>query len=200
MRTLTLQVQVTLDGFMAGPAGEQDWMDMNWSDDVGEYVGSIMTGCDTILLGRVLAEGFIPAWAGMPDQPGADFFNGTPRKVVSNTLETSPWENAEILSGDGAESVRALKAADGGTIIGYGGARLVSSLLRAGLVDDLHLFVNPVAIGAGMPVFGATTPGSSPDGPPGSSSDGPDAYLRYRTARVTPFDCGITAVHLQPAT
>ena len=193
MRRLLVQIQTTLDGFMAGPAGEQDWMLMDWSPDVGEYVGSLMADVDTILLGRVLAEGFIPHWAANPDEPGAEFFNSTPRKVVSRTLSEAPWDNAEILSGGFEESVRALKEGDGGTIIAYGGAQLVSGLIRAGLVDDLHLFVNPVAIGAGLPVFG-TGDGGTGDG----GAAGAGGYLRVETAAVTPFECGITALHLRP--
>lgn len=184
MRRLVLQTQMTLDGYMAGPGGEQDWMLMDWTPDVGAYVESIMEGADTILLGRVLAEGFIPFWAANPEMDGAEFFNATPRRVVSNTLGEAPWDNAEILSGDFEESIRELKAGEGGTIIAYGGAQLVSGLVRAGMVDDLHVFVNPVAIGQGLPLFGA---------------GGAEPYLRFDTATVTPFECGITALHLRPA-
>lgn len=158
MRRLLVQTQMTLDGCTAG--------------------------ADTILLGRVLAEGFIPFWAANPEEDGAEFFNATPRKVVSNTLTESPWPGAEILSGEFVDSVRGLKESDGGTIIAYGGATLVSGLIRAGLVDDLHVFVNPVAIGHGLPSFG---------------SDG-GGYLGFETAEVTPFECGITALHRRPGT
>ena len=70
MRTFRLQVQTTVDGYMGGPSGEMDWMTFPWSDDVGEYVQALMDPVDTIVLGRKLAEGFIPAWAAGP--PGED--------------------------------------------------------------------------------------------------------------------------------
>lgn len=182
MRRIVLQTQTTLDGHMAGPDGAMDWMTFPWSEDVGTYINRLMEPVDTILLGRRLAEGFIPHWASQPaDEPqdAIDFMNRTPRVVVSRTLGSSPWENATVV--DSLDAVRAMKESDGGDIIAYGGGELVRSLLAAGLVDDAHLFVNPTATGGGMPVF-----------PQGTST-------RFRTAAVTPFGCGITAVHLRPA-
>lgn len=181
MRRIVLQTQTTLDGFMAGPDGAMDWMTFPWSDDVGAYVNRLMEPVDTILLGRHLAEGFIPHWASEPaDEPkeAVDWMNRTPRVVVSRTLGTSPWENATVV--DSLDAVRALKEARGGDLIAYGGGELVRSLLAGGLVDDAHLFVHPTATGGGMPVLPV------------------DARTRFRTAAVTPFDCGITALHLQP--
>ena len=72
MRKLKLQVQMSIDGFIAGPNGEMDWMNVNWGDDINNYVANITEPIDTIVLGRKLAEGFIPYWAGVaanPDNP-----------------------------------------------------------------------------------------------------------------------------------
>lgn len=181
MRRLVLQTQTTLDGFMAGPDGAMDWMADPWTDDVGDYINRIMEPVDTILLGRHLAEGFIPHWASEPaDEPkeAVDWMNRTPRVVVSRTLTASPWQNATVV--DSLDAVRALKESDGGDLIAYGGGELVRSLLGAGLVDDAHLFLHPTAIGDGMPVF-----------PQGTGT-------RFRTVAATRFACGITALHLQP--
>lgn len=179
MRTLRIQVQTTLDGYMAGPGGEQDWMLTDWSPDVGEYVGGLMRGVDTILLGRTLAEGFIPFWAQHPDMDGAEFFNGTHRVVKSDSLLEAPWDNATLARGPFEEQIRDLTSSDGGDVIAYGGAQLVSGLIGAGLADEIHLFVNPVSIGRGLPVFG-------------------DGRHDFRTHAVTAFDCGITALELRP--
>ncbi|KUJ67591.1 deaminase [Streptomyces albus subsp. albus] len=184
MRTFKLQVQMTVDGYMAGPNGEMDWMTFPWTDDISGYITALTEPVDRIVLGRKLAEGFIPHWASQPEgesQEGIDKINNTPKVVISNSLTESPWENAVVAGGDLAETVNDLKAQPGGDIIAYGGGTLVSSLIAEGLVDELHLFVNPTAIGAGMPVFGT-----------------PDTYRRFTTVASRTFDCGITALHLEP--
>ncbi|MQA88541.1 MAG: dihydrofolate reductase [Streptosporangiales bacterium] len=184
MRKFKLQVQTTVDGYMAGPNGEMDWMTMPWTDDINAYIGALTETVDCIVLGRRLAEGFIPAWAAGPegeDQASIDWMNNTPKVVVSNTLAESPWENAVVAGGHLAEIVNRLKAQPGGDMIVYGGGTLVSGLIAKGLLDELHLFVNPVAIGAGMPVY---------------PNLGTHQQLRLVTAR--PFDCGITALHFEP--
>jgi dihydrofolate reductase len=183
VRTFKLQVQTTVDGYMAGPNGEMDWLTAPWSDDVDAYVTAIDDPADTIVLGRRLAEGFIPAWAAGPegeDQASIDSMNNRPKVVISNSLSESPWENATVAGGDLAETVNKLKAEPGGDIITYGGGTLVRSLIAEGLLDELHLFVNPTAIGAGMPVF--------PEG----------AYQRLRLVTARPFECGITVLHFEP--
>ena len=187
-RKLKLQVQTTVDGFMGGPNGEMDWMTMPWSDDVGSYVTGIMESVDTILLGRNLAEGFIPAWQSRPEgEPEAsiDWMNNTPKVVISNTLTESPWENARIAPGGEnlVDTITELKQQDGGDIIVYGGSTLVSSLTAHGLVDELHLIVNPTTIGAGLPLF-----------------SNPQSYDALRFVGAQPFDCGMIALHYAPAT
>ena len=74
MRKLKLQMQQTVNGFVGGPNGEMDWMDMNWGDDINQYVTALTEPVDTIVMGRKLAEGFIPYWADAAAQPGAPDF------------------------------------------------------------------------------------------------------------------------------
>lgn len=93
MRKFKLQVQTTVDGYMAGPNGEMDWMTVPWTDDLNAYSTALHEPVDCIVLGRKLAEGFIPAWAAGPDgepQPAIDKMNETPKVVISNTLTESP--------------------------------------------------------------------------------------------------------------
>ncbi|WP_106401190.1 dihydrofolate reductase family protein [Actinocorallia populi] len=184
MRKLKLQVQVTVDGYMAGPNGEMDWLTFSWSDDLSAYVEALMESVDHIVLGRRLAEGFIPAWEAGPegeDQASIDWMNDTPKTVVSNSLSHSPWKNAVVAGGDLTEAITRLKDQPGGDLITYGGATLVRNLIAAGLLDELHLLVNPAAIGKGMPVF-------------------PDlgAKQPLHLVEARPFDCGITALHYRP--
>ena len=100
---LKLQVQTSVDGYMAGPSGEMDWMTVPWTDDMSAYVGALTEPVDCIVLGRRLAEGFIPAWASRPegeDPASIDWMNETPKVVISNSLTESPWENAVVAGGD----------------------------------------------------------------------------------------------------
>jgi dihydrofolate reductase len=184
MRKFKLQVQTTVDGYMGGPNGEMDWMTVPWTDDMSAYSQALHDPVDCIVLGRKLAEGFIPAWASGPegeDQASIDWMNDTPKVVISTSLTESPWENAVVAGGDLTETVTELKSRPGGDLITYGGSTLVTNLVARGLLDELHLFVNPTAIGAGLPVFGNL-----------------DAYQRLRLVTARPFDCGITALHYEP--
>jgi dihydrofolate reductase len=184
MRTFKLQVQTSVDGYMAGPDGELDWLTGPWTDDVNAYVGSLWEPVDTIVLGRKLAESFIPTWAAGPegeDQASIDQMNNTPKVVISNSLTESPWENTVVAGGDLTEIVNRLKAQPGGDIIVPGSGTLIRDLIARNLLDELHLFVNPVAIGAGMPVFPRL-----------------DTAQQLRLVAARPFDCGITALHYEP--
>ncbi|WP_198654641.1 dihydrofolate reductase family protein, partial [Nocardia aurea] len=93
MRKFKLQVQTTVDGYMAGPNGEMDWMTFPWTDDINAYITALTEPVDCIVLGRRLAEGFIPHWASQPeseDKESVDWMNDTPKVVISNSLTESP--------------------------------------------------------------------------------------------------------------
>jgi dihydrofolate reductase len=183
VRKFKLQVQTTVDGYMGGPNGEMDWTTVPWSDDLTAYGWALTEPVDCMVLGRKLAEGFIPAWEAGPEgetQASIDKVNDTPKVVISNTLTESPWDNAVVAGGDLAETVDRLKNESGGDMIAYGGGTLVRSLVAESLLDELHLFVNPVAIGAGIPVF--------PNGD----------HQELRLVAAQPFDCGITVLHYEP--
>jgi dihydrofolate reductase len=184
VRKFMLQVQTTIDGYMAGPNGEMDWVKFQWSDDIGAHIEAVTKAVDLIVLGRRLAEGFIPAWASGPEgetQESIDWMNNTPKVVISRSLTESPWDNAVVANGDLAETIEELKARPGGDIIAYGGGTLVRDLIAKGLLDELHLYVNPTAIGAGMPVFPEL-----------------EDNQRFRLVNARGFDCGITALHFEP--
>ena len=184
MRKLKLQIQITLDGFMAGPNGEMDFMTWNWDKDLKAYVNDLTEPVDTILLGRKLAEGFIPYWttvaseASNPEQKSGKKFTDTPKVAFTKTLEQSPWENTTLAKGELKQEIENLKNKAGGDMIAYGGSAFVSSLLEQGLVDDIHLFVNPVVIGEGLPVF---------------KKSAQRQHLQLVSAK--PFECGVVVLH-----
>jgi dihydrofolate reductase len=159
MRKLKLQVQMTVDGYIAGPNGEMDFMVWNWDDELKHYVETITAPVDCIVLGRKLAEGFIPHWANVAANPDdEDFiagkrFTDTPKVVFTKTLNQSEWNNTVLAKGELVDEVTQLKSQAGNDIIAYGGATFVSALIQHRLIDEFHLFINPVAIGNGMAIF-----------------------------------------------
>jgi dihydrofolate reductase len=159
MRKLKLQVQMTVDGFVAGTNGEMDWTTRDWDEKLIEYVTGITESFDCIVLGRRLAQGFIPHWAGVVEDPShpefaaGKIFSETPKVVFTKSLDRSEWENTVLAKGDLTDEITRLKEQSGKDIIAYGGASFVSALIKQGLIDEFHLFINPVAIGQGMAIF-----------------------------------------------
>lgn len=159
MRKLKLQVQMTVDGFIAGINGEMDWMVWNWDDKLKEYVKDLTEPVDCIVLGRKLAEGFIPHWNKVaantenPEHAAGIKFTNTHKVVFTKTLDKSEWNNTVLAKGDLDEEITGLKKQEGNDIIAYGGAAFVSALIKQGLIDEFHLFINPSAIGNGMTIF-----------------------------------------------
>ena len=180
MRKLKLQVQMTVDGYIAGINGELDWTARNWDDKLKKYVGEITEPVDCIVLGRKLAQGFIPYWASHPEQEGAEKFNGTPKVVFTKTLEKSEWDNTVLAKGDLVEEITTLKKQAGNDMIAYGGATFVTALIKHGLVDEFHLFINPTAIGNGLSIFKEL-----------------DGKQNLQLVKSTSFDCGIVVLHYE---
>lgn len=163
MRKLKLQMQMTLDGHVAGPEGELDWMaDISSDAKLLAFINQLADTSDTILLGRKMTPGFVHYWEhvpeGSPEYSFAQKMVRTPKVVFSKTVERMSGENLRVENGDLAERVNALKAQHGADLLVYGGAGFVSSLIGAGLIDELHLFVNPTALGKGLRVFSQRTP------------------------------------------
>ncbi|MBK7410570.1 MAG: dihydrofolate reductase family protein [Saprospirales bacterium] len=192
MRKLILQVQMTTDGYVAGTNGEMDWMELNWDDDLSQYVTDLTEPVDCIILGRKLAEGFIPHWASVaanpanPEFTAGKKFTDTHKVVFSNTLDKSApavlgWNNTVLAKGDLVDEITNLKKQEGKDIIAYGGATFVSALIQEGLIDEFHLFVNPTAIGNGMTIFKE-----------------PDSDQNLTFVKSISFDCGIVVLNYEP--
>lgn len=164
MRKLKLQMQMTVDGFVAGPEGELDWMSFEKDEPLFELINSLTDSSDTILLGRKMTAGFIDYWEDIVNnQPDSDQYPFA-RKMVemekivfSKTVDRLNGQNVSVENGDLKEAVERLKNLDGKDIIVYGGASFVSSLIENELLDELNLFVNATAIGNGMRIFSGRT-------------------------------------------
>lgn len=160
MRKLKLQVQLTLDGFVAGPEGQLDWMTSAGDAAVLDLINELTDSSDTILMGRKMAPGFIGYWEHVvdnqgdsPEYPFAGKMVDLPKIVFSKTQQEMAGRNVSVENGDLVAAVNRLKAQPGKDLIVYGGAGFVSSLIENNLIDEYYFFVNPVAIGQGMRIF-----------------------------------------------
>ena len=162
MRKLKLQIQITIDGFVAGPNGELDWMWIPGERDETAFrkIIELADSCNTILLGRKMTPVFIAHWENVvdnlpdsPEQPLAQLMVNLRKIAFSHTETAIKGRNLEVENGDLAEAVLALKKQPGKDIMVYGGAGFVSSLISQNLIDEYYIITNPVAIGSGLSIF-----------------------------------------------
>ncbi len=118
-------------------------------------LAAIMGSCKAILLGRNTFEMFAPAWSARTaeDDPGAPFFNESPKHVVASVAPKVEWSNSTVLGPYDGDAIRKLKRETAGDLYVSGSGTLVRALLRDGLIDELHLMVYPVVLGSGMKLF-----------------------------------------------
>jgi dihydrofolate reductase len=143
---------MTLDGIVDAPT----WtFDFGFDPRMGEAIEGLTGRSRAILLGRTTYEMFEPAWSSRTaeDDPGAPFFNDTPKYVVSSTLTEATWRNSTVFGRYDANEIRELKAAIDGDLYVSGSGTLVRALLADGLVDELHLFVYPLTRSSGERLF-----------------------------------------------
>lgn len=156
MGKISVHEFISLDGVIEDPKWTFEY---GFDPKMGETIGASMSTCKAILLGRQTYEEFYPAWSTRTAEqdPGAPFFNETPKYVVSQTLQHVEWQNSTLLGGYHADGIGALKDRVDGDIYVSGSGTLVRGLLADGLIDELHLFVFPVALGSGKRLFGEGT-------------------------------------------
>lgn len=144
----------TIDGVVDAPMWTVDY---GFPDDLAASIGSLTGSASGILLGRTTFEMFAPAWSTrtVEDDPGAPFFNDTRKHVVSAGLGDAEavWRNSTAIGGYDRVAISRLKEKEAGDLYVSGSATLVRALLADGLVDELHLYVYPLAIGTGMRLF-----------------------------------------------
>ena len=150
MRKIVAGLFISLDGVIEDA---NEWTGPWFNAEVGQAVGSMIAAQDAMLLGRDTYDAFAMHW---PHQTGdlADTMNGTAKYVVSGTLTSAEWQNSTLIPAAGAiAEIAELKQRAGKNIGMTGSATLVSSLLREGLLDELHLLVFPVVLGHGKRLF-----------------------------------------------
>ena len=162
-KLLISAMQVTLDGYILDPNGEAEWVD-SWADGL-----ELLQPVDTFVLGGGMFPGYEQFWATILDDPGtassmlgrdpypreityAQVATGTPHLVLSTTLADVTWPSARIVRD--IDELSTLREQPGGAVYVVGGPGLLTSVINAGLLDELHLIVHPVATGGGTNVFG----------------------------------------------
>ena len=142
---------ISLDGVYENPSWTAEFP---FDPRMGEAIGRLTGPGSELLLGRRTYEMFAPAWlARTDDEPGASFFNGARKNVVSATLRDPDWNNSRVIGSYDADVVRRLRDEVEGSLYVSGSGTLVRALLQDGLVDGLHLFVFPVVLGTGERLF-----------------------------------------------
>jgi dihydrofolate reductase len=155
-RKIIASLFISLDGVVEEPG---DWHFPYFNDEMGAAVDAGFRSTDTLLLGRKTYDDHAGAWperevAGGEDAEFAKLLGDMRKIVVSRQRPELTWRNSELLEGDLVEAVTALKDQPGGGNIGMSGSvSVVRQLLAAGLLDELHLLVHPIAVRKGMRLF-----------------------------------------------
>jgi dihydrofolate reductase len=170
---------MTMDGVVDAPIWTFEY---GFDEGMAKRIGAVTDRSTAILLGRKTYEMFEPAWSTrtVEDDPGAPFFNDTTKHVVSSTLTEGTWRNSEILGPYDAESIRRLKEDTEGDIYISGSIQLVRALLADGLIDELHLCVYPLTLGAEPRLFEADGPELKFERVAADAYDNGVMYLNYR--------------------
>jgi dihydrofolate reductase len=177
MRKIVSGLFISLDGVVEAP---DQWHFPYFNEEMGNAVQSMMGSSEAMLLGRRTYEEFAAYWPTSTDDI-ADYMNGTQKYVVSNTLPSAEWQNSTLVSGDVIKELARLKEQPGGSLGITGSGTLVRSLLRAGLLDELHLLVHPIVVGSGKRLF----------------DDGPQVPLRLTDSQI--FSTGVLNLTYQRA-
>lgn len=148
MRKLVAYLFYSVDGVAEAP---DKWV-QTFDEDMGEEISAVIAEQDDVLLGRVTYQEWAAYWPTATDEPFRSFINNVRKHVVSTSLDQVDWQNATLLKGDLREAVAKLKAAPGKTIGVHGSIKLVRSLVRERLLDELTLVMVPVIAGSGRGV------------------------------------------------
>jgi dihydrofolate reductase len=159
MRKLVLFMHTSLDGFAAGPQGQMDWITVD--EEIFDYAERRIREADTALYGRVTYEMMEAYWPTAADRPGATrhdvehsaWYKTVAKVVLSRTMKGATAPHTRIVSEDAAGAIATLKQEQGRDILIFGSPRAAHSLMADGLIDDYWLFVNPMLLGTGIPVF-----------------------------------------------
>ena len=154
-------MNVSLDGFMSGPNCELDWHFNAWNEEMAQEAAEQLSRADTIILGRITYRAMASYWpmrsvsllCAREDIVFADMMNTHTKVVFSKTLRSAEWNNTRLVKRDIAKEITRLKHQQGKDMIIYGSGKIVSALIYLDLVDEYQVWVHPVVLGKGKPLF-----------------------------------------------
>lgn len=144
MRKVIYGGATSLDGYLAGPDGEIDWL--HFSKDVTKILADFWKNVDAVLIGR-------KSWSAAAELGGVGGYPGVQTYLFSRTMKASPSKKLVLVRENAGDFVRELKQQEGKDICLMGGGELAESLFEAGVIDEVGLNIHPVLLGAGIPVF-----------------------------------------------
>jgi dihydrofolate reductase len=163
MRKLIVSTFLTLDGVMQAPGGPEEdeegafalggWSVNYWDDMMGDVMGEAMSTPFDLVLGRKTYDIFAAYWPHATDEQGAKPLNDATKYVASRSRPALEWSNSELIDGDVADGIAALKRGDGPELQVHGSGNLIQTLLRHNLVDSYRLWVFPLVLGSGKRLF-----------------------------------------------
>lgn len=161
MRKIISFMHMSLDGFVAGPNGEMNWIKVD--EEIFDHVGKRISEGDTALYGRVTYQMMEGYWPGAGEKPAASkhdiehsrWYNKVHKVVLSKTMKDADLNNTKIISDNIAEQMNEIKQSGSGSeeILLFGSPTATHSLMQLNLIDGYWLFVNPIILGRGIPLF-----------------------------------------------
>jgi len=160
MRKVVFLIHVSLDGYVAGPNGEMDWIVYN--DELEQYVHALHSSMDAAVYGRVTYQMMESYWPTVLTDPAstpgalehARWLEDATKIVVSRTLDHVEWKNSVVIGKNVAEEMAAIKQQPGKNVWLLGSPSVAQTFMQLGLIDEYRINVNPVILGGGKPLFG----------------------------------------------
>nr|WP_294900301.1 dihydrofolate reductase family protein [uncultured Pedobacter sp.] len=159
MKKIISFMHISLDGFVAGPKGEMDWIKVD--EEIFDHVGKRINESDTALYGRVTYDMMENYWPTAGDQPNAskhdiehsNWYKNAHKVVLSKTMKNNDLKNTSIISNNLSENINKIKQQQGEEILLFGSPTATHALMQQHLIDGYWLFVNPIILGQGIPLF-----------------------------------------------
>ncbi|MRG47314.1 dihydrofolate reductase [Chitinophaga sp. SYP-B3965] len=159
MRKIISFMHISLDGYVAGPNGEMDWIKVD--EEIFDHVGKRIGEGDTALYGRVTYQMMESYWPTAADKPTASqhdiehskWYKEVHKVVLSKTMEAEGLDNTTIISDNLSDSINEIRQQEGEDILLFGSPTATHSLMQLNLIDGYWLFVNPIILGQGIPLF-----------------------------------------------